>query len=192
MNIEFGIAIFLMGAAIILFSAKSKIPNSDIERLANVISILLFVSGILSLFFPLPKIISEEVDLFKQKTNIELILPEEISEYKVNLEFSGYGTCDLKEIVANFESGETLYVEYEFKKRLFSNPVPSHVKFIINGPDFPNEFHADETLAYSFEQKIEMSGEYRIGFIWCGAYDAEVLLKLPTKNWQFIVSDYPE
>ncbi len=183
-----GIALSLIGIAVILFLAKSKIPNGDIERLANVASIVIFAFGILSLVFPLPS--ANGIELIKSQstpTADSNNANSELTTYIIPL--TSTSGCELKEFVAFFDSGETLFVDYKFPTGFFSGTVASHVGFIINGADFENGFRVDEILSYSTSHKIKKSGEYRIGFIWHGLYEREVTVILPTKNWQIVVSD---
>ncbi len=183
-----GIALSLIGIAIVLFLAKSKIPNGDIERLANIASIVIFVFGILSLVFPLPSI--NQIELLKSQptpTTEFNNANSELTTYKIPLTYTS--GCELKEFVTFFDSGETLFVDYKFPTGFFSGTVASHVGFIINGTDFENGFRVDEILSYSTSHKIIESGEYRVGFIWHGRYEREVTVILPTKNWQIVVSE---
>ena len=183
-----GIALLLIGIAIIIFLAKSQIPNSDLERLANVTSIVIFVFGVISLFFPLPSL-KETVSLGKEPTPTVSYnsTSSPLSTYIITMTNATSG-CELKEFVAYFESDETLFVDYKFPSGFFG-VVPSHVGFVINGADFDDGFKVDELLSYSISHKIIKSGEYRVGFIWHGRYERDVTAILPTKNWEIVLSD---
>jgi hypothetical protein len=186
-----GIACSLIGIAIFLFLAKSKIPNADLERLANITSIIIFVFGVLSLILPLPAI-NEIVLLNKQPTPTAdyNVTNSALTTYKIPL--TSTSGCELKEFVAFFDSGETLFVDYKFPTGFFSGTVASHVGFMINGADFEDAFRVDEVLSYSTSHTVTKPGEYRIGFIWHGRYEREVTAILPTKNWQIVVSECSE
>lgn len=184
------LALALILIAVILFLAKSKIPNDDLERLANIASLVIFIFGVISLIWPLSSISS--IELFQNRPTSALTPASDITVpsllvYNVSLTDAFQG-CELKELVANFDAGETLSISYQFTDNIFSKPYPGHVGFILKGADFEKDFKVDETLSYSMEHKIVKAGEYRVGIIWHGRYNSEVKITLPNKTWQIEVS----
>jgi hypothetical protein len=172
--------ILLLTLAVVVFFGKKKIPNETIERIGNILTIVLVVSGLLSV----PINFAQNTENATATADHFSAISNPVSyEFLVDPHFvTTSGFCPAREFSATLEEGTHLLMEYHLE----SVSPNYYYYFEISGPDFIKVFRLEGIDYYFLDHFIENSGKYKVVFSYCAAYTLRGKIKFSEGYWNAI------
>jgi len=172
--------VVILIVAIVIFSSKKYIHNENLERFANIATIILFLISILTLLpvldFPNISLGATATPTLDHFTGIKNPL---FFEFTIIDRYSTPGNCSAGEYTANLASGTRFLMEYHLE-----TVSPDYFYACeISGPDYAETLRLEGVDDFLIDRTITNAGKYRIVFSYCAAYALNGTLKISEGDW---------